>query len=69
MLITGHSSKGNFEVYQHLALKDIEEKYQQAMRKLEFELYSVADLISVLCLRNLGQQLNLLPNFSDVITK
>jgi hypothetical protein len=36
MLITGHSSKESLKTYQHLALKDIEEKYQQAMRKVEF---------------------------------
>jgi integrase/recombinase XerD len=36
MLITGHSSKESLNVYQHLALKDIEEKYQQAMRKVDF---------------------------------
>jgi integrase/recombinase XerD len=36
MLITGHSSKESLKVYQHLALKDIEVKYQKAMRKIEF---------------------------------
>jgi integrase/recombinase XerD len=36
MLITGHSSKESLKIYQHLALKDVEEKYQQAMRKVEF---------------------------------
>jgi integrase/recombinase XerD len=36
MMITGHSSKESLKVYQHLALKDIEEKYHQAMRKVEF---------------------------------
>jgi integrase/recombinase XerD len=36
MLITGHSSKDSLQIYQHLALKDVEEKYQQAMRKVEF---------------------------------
>jgi integrase/recombinase XerD len=36
MLITGHTSKESLKVYQHLALTDIVEKYQQAMRKVEF---------------------------------
>ena len=36
MLITGHSSKESLKAYQHLALRDIEGKYQQAMRKVEF---------------------------------
>ncbi len=36
MLITGHTSKESLKVYQHLALTDIIEKYQQAMRKVEF---------------------------------
>jgi len=36
MLITGHSSKESLKIYQHLALKDVEEKYHQAMRKVEF---------------------------------
>ncbi len=36
MLIAGHSSKESLKVYQHLALKDVEEKYQKAMRKVEF---------------------------------
>jgi integrase/recombinase XerD len=36
MLITGHTSKESLKIYQHLALTDIVEKYQQAMRKVEF---------------------------------
>ena len=36
MLITEHTSKESLKVYQHLALTDITEKYQQAMRKVEF---------------------------------
>jgi Site-specific recombinase XerD len=36
MLITGHSSRESLKIYQHLALKDIEEKYHRAMKKLEF---------------------------------
>ena len=36
MLITGHSSKESLKIYQHLALKDIEKKYQKAMKKVEF---------------------------------
>jgi integrase len=36
MLITGHTSKESLKVYQHLALKDVEEKYQKAMKKVEF---------------------------------
>jgi integrase len=36
MLITGHSSKDSLQIYQNLALKDVEEKYQQAMRKVVF---------------------------------
>jgi integrase/recombinase XerD len=36
MLITGHSSKESLKIYQHLTLNDIQEKYQEAMRKLEF---------------------------------
>ena len=36
MLITGHSSKESLKIYQHLALKDIEKKYQVAMKKVEF---------------------------------
>ena len=36
MLITGHSSKESLKIYQHLALGDIEGKYQDAMRKVEF---------------------------------
>ncbi len=35
MLITGHSSKESLTIYQHLALKDIEKKYQEAMKKME----------------------------------
>lgn len=36
MLITGHNSKESLKAYQHLALKDVEGKYQRAMRKIEF---------------------------------
>ncbi len=36
MLITGHSSKESLKIYQHLALGDIEGKYQDAMRRVEF---------------------------------
>jgi integrase len=36
MLITGHTSKESLKIYQHLALKDIEKKYQKAMKKVEF---------------------------------
>ena len=36
MLITGHSSKESLKIYQHLALGDIEDKYQDAMRRVEF---------------------------------
>ncbi|MGH7800260.1 MAG: site-specific integrase [Thermodesulfobacteriota bacterium] len=36
MLITGHSSKESLKIYQHLALGDIEGKYQNAMRRVEF---------------------------------
>ena len=36
MLITGHSSKESLKIYQHLALADIEGKYQDAMRRVEF---------------------------------
>lgn len=36
MLITGHSSKESLKIYQHLALGDIEGKYQDAMRKVGF---------------------------------
>ena len=36
MLITGHSSKESLKIYQHLALGDIEDKYQDAMKRVEF---------------------------------
>ena len=36
MLITGHSSKESLKIYQHLALGDIEGKYQDAMKRVEF---------------------------------
>lgn len=36
MLISGHSSKESLKIYQHLTLRDIEEKYQLAMKKVEF---------------------------------
>lgn len=35
MLITGHSSKESLTIYQHLVLKDIEKKYQEAIKKME----------------------------------
>ncbi|MGH7890453.1 MAG: tyrosine-type recombinase/integrase [Thermodesulfobacteriota bacterium] len=36
MVITGHSSKESLKIYQHLDLKDVEKKYQKAMKKVEF---------------------------------
>ncbi len=35
MLITGHSSKESLKVYQHLALQDVEGKYQEAMKRID----------------------------------
>jgi integrase/recombinase XerD len=34
-LISGHASKKSLEVYQHLGLGEVREKYQEAVRKLE----------------------------------
>jgi len=34
-LISGHASKKTLEIYQHLALGDVSEDYQRAMRKVE----------------------------------
>lgn len=34
-LISGHASKKTLEIYQHLALGDVSEDYQKAMRKVE----------------------------------
>ena len=36
-LVSGHSSKASLEVYQHLSLKDVSGKYQDAMKKMELE--------------------------------
>lgn len=36
-LVSGHSSKASLAVYQHLALTDVSDKYQTAMRKMEIE--------------------------------
>jgi integrase/recombinase XerD len=36
MLITGHSSKESLKIYQHISLQDVENKYQNAMKRLEF---------------------------------
>ncbi len=36
MLISGHSSKDSLKIYQHLSLGDIQGKYQEAMKKVEF---------------------------------
>jgi integrase/recombinase XerD len=36
MLISGHSSKESLKIYQHLSLGDIQGKYQEAMKKVEF---------------------------------
>jgi site-specific recombinase XerD len=36
MLISGHSSKDSLKIYQHLSLGDIQHKYEDAMKKVEF---------------------------------
>jgi integrase len=36
-LVSGHSSKASLEIYQHLSLKDVSGKYQDAMKKMELE--------------------------------
>jgi site-specific recombinase XerD len=34
-LISGHSSKKSFEVYQHLSLADVQNDYQKAVKQCE----------------------------------
>jgi len=36
MLISGHASKDSLNIYQHLSLGNIQDKYQEAMKKVEF---------------------------------
>lgn len=35
MLLSGHDSKSSLKIYQHIALPDVEEKYQQDMKGME----------------------------------